>query len=485
MKAKIIRLIAFALALACLGGCSARLQEIGADFMHAVDSGELSSGSSNSTNNSMSGGTTQTAAPVITQTDDGSYDAASVFALCSPSVVWVQTPNGGGTGFFVEEDIIATNNHVISGAGWANVQTVDGSIYTVTEIIARSDNPDLALLRIDGSGVPVTPNTHGVTEGEPVYTIGAPMGIFPTLSDGIVMKSRHEDWDVRYILTNVHTIGGNSGGPLFNRYGEVMGVVVGGMSDGPNAIDLIIHIDHLNDLDRSRPEPMGTYEEYIEEMNAPEEGKYAIVPLADARPGQVVRFGRYEQDADEGNGQEDILWLVLERNGNELKLMSLYCLDTMPYSENPGEVTWETSFVRAWLNEVFYSQAFTGEERKLLISTPVVNADNPNHGTPGGNDTEDMVYLLSLEEVMHYWGIENAEETFYDRLYAPATEYCMTKPIWLEIEGSNRCWWWLRSPGGSPEMAAEVGSMGYLSFNGTEATTPERAVRPVIHVNVG
>ncbi len=75
-------------------------------------------------------------------------------------------------------------------------------------------------------------------------------------------------------------------------------------------------------------------------------------------------------------------------------------------------------------------------------------------------------------------------EDFYSQVYAQATAYCMTRPIWLEVEGVNRCWWWLRSSGGNGNFAAEVGSAGYLSFNGSKVTTCERAIRPVIHVRV-
>ena len=67
---------------------------------------------------------------------------------------------------------------------------------------------------------------------------------------------------------------------------------------------------------------------------------------------------------------------------------------------------------------------------------------------------------------------------------APATEAVIRKGVWLEIENSNRCWWWLRSPGGDPQHAAEVGSAGYLSFNGSFTYAPERALRPVVQVTV-
>ncbi len=423
------------------------------------------------------------AAPEASSQADG-YSYQQIFDRCLPSVVWLETASGGGTGFFIEENLIVTNNHVVAGAQWVNVNTADGSTYSALEIVGRSENPDLALLRIDGDGTPVSLNTHGLHEGEPVCTIGAPMGIFPTISDGIIMKSSHEDGGVDYILSNVHSIGGNSGGPLFNRYGEVIGVVVGGMSDGPNSIDLIINIRHLDDIDRENREALITREEFLRAYNTPDEENYDIVSLAEAQPGTLVKFGRYEQDNNEANGKEDILWLVKERDGNELTLLSLYCLDTMPYHEEFCAVTWESSTIRAYLNNEFFSSAFSAAEQERIVTTKVENRDNPVHGTSGGADTEDKVYLLSLEEVQRYWDITEDVETFYDGLYGQATEYCMSRPIWLEIDGVNRCWWWLRSCGSNDTQAAEVGSMGYLSFNGGAVTTAERAIRPVIHVTV-
>ena len=424
------------------------------------------------------------AEPVSNGIGRGTYTASEIFEKCCPSTVFIETSNGGGSGFFLEENVIATNNHVIDGANWIIVQTQDGQRYDVTTILARSGHPDLALLQIEGSGTPLKLNTHGVTEGEPLYCIGAPMGIYPCISDGIVMKSSHMDGDVEFILSNYHSIGGNSGGPVLNAYGELVGVVVGGMSDGPNAIDMVIHGQYLETLDRSCPESISTQSEWMEKMNEPEENKYEHASLADAQPGQIVTLGRYEQDGDEGNGTEDIYWLVMERNGDELTLMSLYCLDSAAYSHDMAPVTWETSYVREFLNGEFLQKAFSGEEQALILETLVINNDNPSHGTPGGNDTTDKVYLPSLEEIMRWYDIP-AEETFFDHLYGAATEAAMQKNLWLEIPGSNRCWWWLRSPGGCEENACEVGSAGYFSLNGSIVTEEARALRPVICVNAG
>lgn len=120
----------------------------------------------------------------------------------------------------------------------------------------------------------------------------------------------------------------------------------------------------------------------------------------------------------------------------------------------------------------------------MIRPVTVVNDDNPLHGTDSGSNTTDKVYLPSLDEVMAYYGITNYEETFYDGVYAQATPYSISKGVWLEIPGSTNCWWWLRSSGGSPENAAEVGSAGYLSFNGANAAENQRGLRPIIHIEV-
>jgi len=88
----------------------------------------------------------------------------------------------------------------------------------------------------------------------------------------------------------------------------------------------------------------------------------------------------------------------------------------------------------------------------------------------------------SGHEKVWYYGIETPEERWYDNIYAQATEYAIQKGVWLEIPDSTRCWWWLRSPGSSPQNATEAGSSGYLSFNGTGVDHTERAVRPVIRI---
>lgn len=414
---------------------------------------------------------------VMLRSADSELSAGELFNRCKASVVHIDTGMGGGTGFFIEEDVVVTNNHVISGAFTATAKTVDGQIFDVTEIIARSENPDLALLRVDGKGTPVTLAADAAI-GDTIYTIGAPLGIFPTLTNGMVTNNSYSENGVDFYLGNIGAISGNSGGPVFNAYGEVIGVVQGGMSDGMNSLDMIICARHIGEMDRSNPEDFGGGE-------TPDEENYTKTSLADAEIGQLVAFGRYEQDGDEADSNEDILWIVTDKNGSTLSLMSLYCLDVVPFMTEGSVASWEDSYAREFLNGEFFDKAFSAAEKAKILPVNVSNKANPIHGTANGSDTVDKVYLPDLDEIMEYYGIEGYEERFYDGVYAQATPYAMGKDVWLEIPGSSRCWWWLRSTGGNDRNAAEVGSAGYLSFNGSDAFESQRGLRPVIEINIG
>ena len=268
---------------------------------------------------------------------------------------------------------------------------------------------------------------------------------------------------------------------MFNSEGKLIGVVVGGMSDGPNSIDLVIKAGHIHELERIKPKELKTKAEMIANMNRLEAEKYEIVQLNEARTGTLVSFGRYEQDNDLENGQEDILWLVIEENEDRLVLMSLYALDAMPYSLDGSDAGWETSSVRAFLNNEFYGKAFTADEQQQILDTLVVTPENPVFGTFNSADTVDKVYLMDHYEVMRYFDIPEPIETVYPQTVVLATAYTMTKDVWLENPETNHVWIWLRSNGSSSSNAGEVGSYGYLSFNGGSVSNI-RALRPLIQI---
>ena len=120
--------------------------------------------------------------------------------------------------------------------------------------------------------------------------------------------------------------------------------------------------------------------------------------------GSEITFGHYEQDEDLTNGQEPIEWIVLDVDEENQKafLLSKYCLETRVVYPERVPMYWGASTLREWMNGEFLNAAFTAEEQEKILTTTVTN-ENP-HGMKGaGADTEDKLYLLSHEEILHYF----------------------------------------------------------------------------------
>ena len=125
----------------------------------------------------------------------------------------------------------------------------------------------------------------------------------------------------------------------------------------------------------------------------------SILP-ADVAIGDIVQFGAYEQDAVLSNGYEAIDWVVLDKQDGKVLLLSRYCLCGV---SGESFVTWESSEERTWLNDNFYNMSFSTAQQQNICTTTIHTPDNSNTGTPGGNDTEDKIFVLSVEEVEQYF----------------------------------------------------------------------------------
>jgi hypothetical protein len=138
---------------------------------------------------------------------------------------------GVGTGFIVTSDgHIATNLHVILGSPQVKVKLLDGSEHAVTRVIAADAKRDLAIIAIEASGLPTLRigNSDEVNAGDRVIAIGNPLGFLDyTVSDGLISSIRPLDENVTLLQISAPISQGSSGGPLFNPYGEVIGVAVG------------------------------------------------------------------------------------------------------------------------------------------------------------------------------------------------------------------------------------------------------------------
>ena len=189
--------------------------------------------------------------------------------------------------------------------------------------------------------------------------------------------------------------------------------------------------------------------------------------------GETIEFGNYPQDKD--GTEKPIEWIVMKKEGNQVLLLSKYVLDAKPYNEELEEVTWETSDIRQWLNNEFYTTAFNKAEKAKIQTSLIKNEDNSEYGTSGENDTEDKVFLLSKKEAKTLFS--NNEEKI-----AKATEYAEKSGVYVNEE--KVAGWWLRSPGDNSDSAALVNYYGWVYGDGIGVNCNVYGVRPALHLNL-
>jgi len=185
-------------------------------------------------------------------------DLTVMFQKYQNSVVTVWSEIGSGTGFIVDSaGLVITNQHVLGPSQLVAVQ-FDAQRKVAAKILTVDAQRDVAVLYADLSAFPeaaparvATPQPGGelAAPGEKVFTIGSPLGLKKIITGGIVSKVEE-----RAIISDVNINHGNSGGPLFNALGEVIGIttflVPGG--NGP-AVAGIIRIDQaLPALEQAR-----------------------------------------------------------------------------------------------------------------------------------------------------------------------------------------------------------------------------------------
>jgi len=190
------------------------------------------------------------------------------------SVVQIESASGNGSGFIIDSTgTVATNLHVVQNIGSAEVKFVDGSRYEIAGFVALAEEKDLVLLRIrtsrdDFEPLPVI--TKLPHKGETVYALGAPRGYLGSITDGIVSAIRTGteirdiamddadgterleaaldfSEDITWIQTSSPISPGNSGGPLVNSLGEVVGVNTWIQTDAQN-INFALSSESLQQL---------------------------------------------------------------------------------------------------------------------------------------------------------------------------------------------------------------------------------------------
>ena len=172
-------------------------------------------------------------APCLAAADLADKSVPAIAAEIRPSVVKVMQVgrdgmDGLGAGFVVSADgLIATNLHVIGEARRLEIETGDGQKHEVVEVTATDAHWDLALLRVAKKGLKPLKlaDSDQVVQGQPIVAMGNPEGLAFSVVDGVISAFPDVVNDIPMIRVAVPIEKGNSGGPLLNRQGEVIGLL--------------------------------------------------------------------------------------------------------------------------------------------------------------------------------------------------------------------------------------------------------------------
>ena len=231
------------------------------------------------------------------------------------------------------------------------------------------------------------------------------------------------------------------------------------------------------------------------------------VVLKDAKIGDIVQMGTYEQDGD-AETEDPICWDVLDKDGDAVLLISYDVIAYQRFSDSRKCVIWEDSEIRTWLNQEFYAEAFDETEQASIRETTLENPSTVGfaaHVDPSGDvqvresrpDTKDKIFLLSWKEAEQYYGNRLTDASVLGRRPSRAVlqkrKAIFTDLIIEELpamypysrhlpDGTERLPWMLRSTGMKDYTILVIGYEGKWdqdypdSYNG---------VRPVMWVNVG
>ncbi len=184
-------------------------------------------------------------------------------------------------------------------------------------------------------------------------------------------------------------------------------------------------------------------------------------------PGQVVTFGRYEQDGNEGNGKEPVEWLVLRAQTGRALLLSRYALHSRSFHSEWKEVSWADCDLRSWLNGSFYTSCFTQQEQNAIV-TATLHTKYVNSSV----ETQDKVFLLDATEGHHM---------SKELLLCKPTQYAKSKSVAME---NGYCYWWLRDTTNRKSDANRVYPSGDVFEYGGNTNATGVGVRPAIWVDI-
>jgi S1-C subfamily serine protease len=216
-----------------------------------------------------------------------SFNSAEITKKITPAVVLVTgLTNDGktlGSGFVLSGDgKIATNLHVIQELRSGGVQLASGEKFDLVSVLAFDERKDIAVVKIAGFDLPSVTlgNSNSVQVGEPVLTMGSPLGLQGSVTTGVVSSIRDDPFGggFKMIQTDASVNPGNSGGPLVNQKAEVVGIIrykIGGTEN----LNFAVPVNYLRGMLEAPLTPMS-----LDELRAKLAKKTDVFQQSDSLP---------------------------------------------------------------------------------------------------------------------------------------------------------------------------------------------------------
>ena len=201
---------------------------------------------------------------VINHSFNKKLSAEEIFDLIAPCTVEINAEGDAfsstGTGSFIDENgTIITNYHVIESCHTINVTNQDGNVHKVVSVLGFDKERDLAIIKIDSQNENfIKLKTDKLKTGEKIYTLGSSLGLTGTFSEGIISSSSREIEGLEFIQITAPISSGNSGGPLVDEYGNVIGIATGAFTEGQN-LNLAIPVKYINEINKDTKYSMNDF----------------------------------------------------------------------------------------------------------------------------------------------------------------------------------------------------------------------------------
>ena len=182
-------------------------------------------------------------------------------------------------------------------------------------------------------------------------------------------------------------------------------------------------------------------------------------------------------------------WRILEVKEGKALVLSDKVLTAQSYhASDAAPITWEESHIRRYLNETYYEETFSEQEKMQIVEALILDRDNPWYGMSSGSETTDKLFLLSIDEVLHYFGDSGGLENRQNGISYISDEF--SEERLARTQEGEMASWWLRSPGihydaceDAHTCAAIVSSKGSINIQG-EFLNNSAGIRPALWITL-